>query len=328
MINYSFNTSSENVPKIPTYQKPLYQSPKTRLLVNNSVLKKKDLTDFNNLKVDNYYQNDIKDKLHCNIVIVDNQMSYHLPLDLVEDNILDSESQIDCENQSDESLESILENSLENSLETEDLDIVKNKKQQQNCKRCGVIFVDIKTNPHSNSMENFDKRKLKIHSFLVVKGKSSNIWSFPKGRTNYEEEDENLCAERELFEETGIRISTKGLPKIVIGRNIYFIKHTKKEEFQNFHIHDEYEVAEVSWKAIHELRTLVCNKDLRAVLSFPKTNQDYYNIIYKNKTKKYHFKNDNRFDNRFLFSNKKYFNQHIVNSDENKYYFSENYFRY
>ena len=201
--------------------------------------------------------------------------------------------------------------SLENSSNNDE-----NKKQVPNCKRCGVIFVDIQTLSNYEppvSRENSDnkfgwisnkKRVYKIHSFLVVRGKTSNIWSFPKGRTNFDEEDENVCAERECHEETGICVNTKELPRITIGKNVYFIKHCRKEEFQKFVIHDDYEVGEVAWKTIGELRKYRCNKDLRAVLSFPKQNPQYYDIVYKRFNKENNF-----FKGRFAKSETNIFNK-------------------
>lgn len=128
---------------------------------------------------------------------------------------------------------------------------------------------------------------MKRHYFLVVRGKDTDIWSLPKGRMHDENsgsiEDEHECAERETFEETGLKINTRCLPKITIGKNVYFVKHVDKSDYQRFDIQDVHEVGEVAWKTISELKSMKCNKDLRAVLSFPRNNQHYYNIVYKNR---------------------------------------------
>lgn len=184
-----------------------------------------------------------------------------------------------------------------NILDMEDCnDILNNQKNVPNCKRCGIIFVDIQFNETYQEPKNFyqDKREYgwyssrrritKVHSFLVVKGRTSNIWSFPKGRTLHDKEDEYECAKRELFEETGIHLDPTGLPKITIGRNVYFIYHCNKNDYKLFNIQDSYEVGEVAWKTISELREYKCNKDLRAVLGFPRHNPQNYNIVYKRPT--------------------------------------------
>lgn len=149
------------------------------------------------------------------------------------------------------------------------------------CKRCGVIFV------HSESQKNINgnvrwRNNLRTFSFIVVRGKESNIWSFPKGRMSAEDSREEDCAIREVYEETGIQLkSIEGMPRIVIGKNVYFICHTTKEDFNSFTIHDNYEVGEVCWKTSEELRKVVCNKDLRAILKYPYYKQHFHGVIFQ-----------------------------------------------
>ena len=145
-------------------------------------------------------------------------------------------------------------------------------KPYQNSKRCGVIFVDSRENEVGNM----------VYSFIVVRGKESGIHSFPKGRVSTETESEEDCAIREVYEETGIVLtSVHILPRIVLGRNVYFIYHTSKEHFSTFEVHDTDEVAETGWKTTDELSKLVCNKDLRSVLRYPTQRQLFHRIIYK-----------------------------------------------
>jgi len=168
-----------------------------------------------------------------------------------------------------------------------------NQPLYQNGKRCGIIFVatdDIRSQKPSsgkfnsylrlNSNNNWREPQI-IYSFIVVRGKTSNIWSFPKGRMSSETENEEDCALREVYEETGFKLdSVEGLPRIVIGRNVYFIYHTTKEQFSHFTIYDNYEVGEVSWKSIDELRKLCCNKDIRAILKYPYKQQPFHALIF------------------------------------------------
>lgn len=163
----------------------------------------------------------------------------------------------------------------------------------QNGKRCGIIFVateDIKDQKASfgkftnyirlNTNNNWREPQV-IYSFVVVCGKTSNIWSFPKGRMQSETESEEDCAIREVYEETGFKLQTvEGLPRITIGRNVYFIYHTTKQQISNFTIYDNYEVGEVSWKTMDELKSLTCNKDIRAILKYPYKRQSYHEIIF------------------------------------------------
>jgi ADP-ribose pyrophosphatase YjhB (NUDIX family) len=162
----------------------------------------------------------------------------------------------------------------------------------QDGKRCGVIFIEIykklsnwtkynntkfntsnlnwRSDNHEKHMINNYHHDDTIISFLVVKGKTSNIWSFAKGRMKNETETEEECALREVYEETGIKFDTlKFMPKIYIGKNVYFICRTNKREFSKFTIHDNYEIGEVGWKTIYELKRNKSNKDVRAVLKYP-----------------------------------------------------------
>jgi 8-oxo-dGTP diphosphatase len=100
---------------------------------------------------------------------------------------------------------------------------------------------------------------------LIVRGRKTGIWSFPKGHfkggeTSYE------CALRETYEETGITlpvmnsITTK---KLYAGE--YFIYNTEEEMPVN--IQDYNEISDGGWFTIEELRELHCNADIMNFLS-------------------------------------------------------------
>ena len=135
-------------------------------------------------------------------------------------------------------------------------------------KRGGIIF--LKKN------ESFSDTK-----FLVVRGKDSGIWSFPKGRMN-DDEDEEVCAIREVYEETGILIeSLKGKERLKIGRNTYFIIYVDSiDEYNQFSINDTYEVDIVEWKSFSELKNLSFNKDIRSIITYPEKKFNYHNLIF------------------------------------------------
>lgn len=146
------------------------------------------------------------------------------------------------------------------------------QKPIQKGKRCGVIFVDTET----------DKSGDTVYSFIVVMGKKSCIYSFPKGRMSDENENEEECAIREVYEETGIKLkTTSNLPRISLGRNIYFIYHVSKYVFSTFNIQDTYEVGTVGWMTTRQLEDVMCNKDLRIILNCPnKGSPHIYKLIY------------------------------------------------
>ena len=135
-------------------------------------------------------------------------------------------------------------------------------------RRGGIIF--LKKNETFNDTQ-----------FLVVRGKDSGIWSFPKGRMD-ENEDEEVCAIREVYEETGIVISSlEGKNKLKIGRNTYFIIYVDTiDEYNQFNIKDTYEVDVVEWKTFSELKGLSCNKDIRSVITYPEKKFNYHNLLF------------------------------------------------
>jgi ADP-ribose pyrophosphatase YjhB (NUDIX family) len=146
------------------------------------------------------------------------------------------------------------------------------EKKEERQIRSGVIFI----------IQNEDVEKIKI---LVVKGQSKNgqegIWSIPKGRQSYCGENTESCAIREVFEETGIKLTQlENLPKCKIAHNIYYKYITSENEFTEFKIQDVSEVEKVEWKTISELRKMNCNKDLRSLLLYPYKKFSYHTVIF------------------------------------------------
>ena len=120
--------------------------------------------------------------------------------------------------------------------------------------------------------------------FLVVRGRTHNVISFPKGRQHINEREE-VCASRELYEETGIHIDIDVLERskrCKIGRNTYFIINVEESDYQTFHIRDHKEILEVGWKTLDELRKMECNKDIRNLLIYPTKIFNYHQAIFQN----------------------------------------------
>lgn len=160
-------------------------------------------------------------------------------------------------------------------------------------KRCGIIPVDTRT----------DSNGKKVTSLLVVmgrptlmeNGRAMNIWSFGKGRM-METESEEKCAIREFWEETGILLPTvNNLPRIELGKNVYFILHTTREAMptEQLAIKDILEVQDVAWKTVDDLREIEnrispdqrVNKDVRAVIKYPARTFHYHRLIFNPETK-------------------------------------------
>jgi len=143
-------------------------------------------------------------------------------------------------------------------------------KKIEKARRSGIIFV--KKEPSFKDVK-----------FLVVRGKWSGIWSFPKGRMN-DDESEEVCAIREVQEETGINITLKELDNkdnLKIGRNTYFIINVNNiDEYNTFDIKDKYEVDLVEWKTFDELKNMSCNKDIRSILNYPEKKYTYHSLVF------------------------------------------------
>lgn len=153
-------------------------------------------------------------------------------------------------------------------------------------RRCGIIPVDIR-----------QVEGKEIVSFLTVLGKPTrddrgrmiNIYSFAKGRMEPHETHAE-CASREFWEETGIKLKgVELLPRINIGKNIYFIFHTTKETLSRFDQIDRREVERVEWKTYDELCDIVstshilpftANKDIRQVIRYPQRTFPFHRTIY------------------------------------------------
>ena len=114
---------------------------------------------------------------------------------------------------------------------------------------------------------------------LVVEGKDSGIYSFPKGKMKYYETEEQ-CALRELREETGIELKTlKGAFKTKFGSNNYFLLYVDENKYNTFNITDDnFEIRSVSWKTIDDLKNLNCNKDLRKLLNYTIPKSSHHNL--------------------------------------------------
>jgi mRNA-decapping enzyme subunit 2 len=103
--------------------------------------------------------------------------------------------------------------------------------------------------------------------YLLVKGRQSNKWSFPKGHRNRGELAID-CAIRELYEETGITLDRPcEYPRsVILSRN----KDGSGPEYFQFevdhelktHINDIREISDIGWFTIEEMRSMNGNIDI------------------------------------------------------------------
>jgi 8-oxo-dGTP diphosphatase len=103
----------------------------------------------------------------------------------------------------------------------------------------------------------------KNRKLLVVKGKHSGKWSFPKGHPN-EGETGFECAKRETEEETGVTLPIFFERVVNLATGSYYIVRSSPE--YNPVIRDENEVIQASWLSVDELKNESINVDVNTFL--------------------------------------------------------------
>lgn len=102
--------------------------------------------------------------------------------------------------------------------------------------------------------------------YLLVRGRATGKWSFPKGHLEFNEEP-LACAMRELYEETGISLvgQKPTLGPVRLGRvndvgAYYFVFRPRKEVRPV--IYDTNEVSDVRWFTLQEIASVPGNIDV------------------------------------------------------------------
>jgi len=102
------------------------------------------------------------------------------------------------------------------------------------------------------------------NSILLVRGRKSGKWSFPKGHKNRAETYLG-CALRETEEEAGIDLTDRkpvAYHKLSVGEYFFF---EMEEEFTTT-IKDPDEILEARWVPLNEIAELSCNVDVNNFL--------------------------------------------------------------
>ena len=99
---------------------------------------------------------------------------------------------------------------------------------------------------------------------LLVRGRHSGKWSFPKGHPN-EGESEFEAAQRETLEETGLHLPRDYQRMIHLATGTYYLVERQQEE-QNFMPTDLKEVMDIAWIPMKNLRRMPVNIDVNTFL--------------------------------------------------------------
>jgi 8-oxo-dGTP pyrophosphatase MutT (NUDIX family) len=103
------------------------------------------------------------------------------------------------------------------------------------------------------------------NTILLVRGRRSGKWSFPKGHKIRSETYLN-CALRETQEETGLDLSDSipvAYHKLSVGEYFFF----EMDDELSTEIQDTTEVAEARWVSLEDIADLPCNVDVNNFLS-------------------------------------------------------------
>jgi 8-oxo-dGTP pyrophosphatase MutT (NUDIX family) len=97
---------------------------------------------------------------------------------------------------------------------------------------------------------------------LVVKGRPTGKWSFPKGHPN-ENESAFECAKRETFEETNLDLTYRYERILTLSTGMYYLTRSPELETK---LKDKNEILEIRWMTYDELKNADVNVDVNTFL--------------------------------------------------------------
>lgn len=130
------------------------------------------------------------------------------------------------------------------------------------------LKIDTSVSWGGGAWKNYKPREMKVYGaicvnsnghVLLVKGRRSKKWSFPKGHCKKDETDIE-CAQRELKEETGILVDKKYVSTHKLRGGTYFVFAIEKEP--SIQINDHWEIEDVQWWSLANLPRLDSNVDV------------------------------------------------------------------
>ena len=116
-----------------------------------------------------------------------------------------------------------------------------------------------------------------LNTILLVCGRKSKKWSFPKGHKK-RGETYIECAVRETDEEAGINLENAipiAYQRLSIGE--YYFYDLQEETIPR--INDSLEITEAKWMTVDEMRKAPCNVDVNNFLNRLRRNSDFFRDI-------------------------------------------------
>jgi 8-oxo-dGTP pyrophosphatase MutT (NUDIX family) len=108
-------------------------------------------------------------------------------------------------------------------------------------------------------------------SYIMVQGRYTGKWSFPKGHLNKYELPYD-CALRELEEETGIKMKVEPVKSGRVGYGMYYLFEVEDE--LQLHPMDSNEIINTRWVTLEEMNDLALNSDATAFVRLMNSNQE------------------------------------------------------
>jgi len=101
--------------------------------------------------------------------------------------------------------------------------------------------------------------------YLLVQGRKTGKWSFPKGHPNSNEANID-CAQRELYEETGLRAPFMYSYVYQLSTGKYYLYNVQEEE--QCSTNDSDEIKNTGWFTKKEMTKMSVNIDINAFLRY------------------------------------------------------------
>jgi 8-oxo-dGTP pyrophosphatase MutT (NUDIX family) len=110
----------------------------------------------------------------------------------------------------------------------------------------------------------YNDKEASEQKYLLVKGRQTGIWSFPKGHSNRGESSLE-CAKREIHEETGIYLHEEHNKTYRLKGGVYFVFGLTSKPEEDGPV-DKNEIEETRWMTKEEMSYCIVNSGVKDFL--------------------------------------------------------------